>query len=133
MNQYDPETPPEPEEWLALAPEARRRLVEDYYARAAGFGGSLEVHARVHATIETQLAEQITPVKAAFMRLRDNGLTRHEALRAIGSVLARRIRRIENPEDLTSHANREYFSALEMLTADAWFAGQAAERDAQGS
>lgn len=130
MKDYDPGNPPDPEEWLALAPEERCRLVEDYYARAGGYGGSLEVHARVHATIETQLAEQVTPVKAAFVRLRDNGLSRHEAVRAIGSVLARRIRRIEHPEDLGSAANREYFSALETLTADTWFAGQSAERGA---
>ncbi|HEX7063116.1 MAG TPA: hypothetical protein VF200_14180 [Woeseiaceae bacterium] len=130
MNDYHPENPPDPRKWLALPPEERQRLVKAYYERTGGYGGSLDVHARVHATIETQLAEQVTPVKAAFVRLRDNGLNRHEALRAIGSVLARRIRRIEDPEDLTSAANREYFSALETLTADTWLAGQAAERGA---
>lgn len=128
MQAYDPENAPDPDAWLALEPGERRRLVEEYYARAGGYGGSLAVHARVHATIETQLAEQVTPVKAAFRRLRDNGLSRQEALRAIGSVLARRIRRIEDPEDLASAENREYFSALEMLTADTWFAARAGEQ-----
>lgn len=128
MNEYDPDNPPEPGEWLALDEAERTRLVERYYESKGGYGGSLEVHARVHATIETQLAEQVTPVKAAFVRLRDNGLSRHDALRAIGSVLARRIRRIEDPEDLSSAPNREYFSALEMLTADTWYAGRERER-----
>lgn len=123
MNDYDPENPPDPEEWLALDEAERARLVERYYAHEGGYGGSLDVHARVHATIETQLAEQVTPVKAAFVRLRDNGLSRHDAIRAIGSVLARRIRRIDDPENLTSGPNREFFSALETLTADTWFAG----------
>lgn len=127
MDEYDPDNPPDPEAWLALSPEDRRRLVMDYYEREGGYGGSLEVHAQVHATLETQLAEQVTPVKAAFMRLRDNGLSRHEALRAIGSVLARRIRRIDDPNDLTSAANREYFSVLETLTADTWLVAQAGE------
>lgn len=127
MNEYDPATPPDPRKWLALDDAERIRLVERYYEREGGYGGSLEVHARVHATIETQLAEQVTPVKAAFMRLRDNGLGRHEALRAMGSVLARRIRKIDDPEDLTSAANREYFSALETLTADAWYASRERE------
>ena len=128
MHQYDPDSPPDPDEWLALDDAERTRLVEDYYAREGGYGGSLGIHAKVHAVIETQLAERVTPVKAAFVRLRDNGLTRHEALRAIGSVLARRIRRIEHPEDLTSGPNREYFSALETLTADTWYVGRERER-----
>lgn len=130
MHEYDPDNPPAPGEWLALDEGERIRLVERYYAdkgNEGDYGGSLQVHARVHATIETQLAEQVTPVKAAFVRLRDNGLSRQEALRAIGSVLARRIRRIADPEDLTSAPNREYFSALETLTADTWYAGR--ERD----
>ena len=127
MQAYDPDKAPDPGDWLALDPAERTRMVADYYAREGGYGGSLDVHAQVHATIETQLAEQVTPVKAAFMRLRDNGLSRHEAIRAIGSVLARRIRRIDDPQDLTSAANREYFSALEMLTADNWFASRAGE------
>ena len=126
--EYDPATPPDPREWLALGEEERTRLIEDYYRREGGIGGSPEVLARVHEIIETQLAEQVTPVKAAFVRLRDNGLSRQEAIRAIGSVLATRIRRIENPEDLTSPPNRDYFSALEALTADRWHEGRERER-----
>ncbi|HET6629727.1 MAG TPA: hypothetical protein VFG91_08120 [Woeseiaceae bacterium] len=122
--EYDPEKAPDPRAWLALGEEERTRLIEHYYERAGGYGGSLEVHAKVHEIIETQLAERVTPVKAAFVRLRDNGLSRQEAIRAIGSVLAPRIRRIEDPEDLTSAPNRDYFSALEALTADRWHEGR---------
>lgn len=126
--EYDPATPPDPREWLALGEDERTRLIEEYYRREGGIGGSVAVLAKVHEIIETQLAEQVTPVKAAFVRLRDNGLSRQEAIRAIGSVLATRIRRIDNPEDLTSAPNRDYFSALEALTADRWHEGRARER-----
>lgn len=126
--EYDPAIPPDPRGWLALGEEERRRLIEDYYRREGGIGGSPEAVARVHEIIETQLAEQVTPVKAAFVRLRDNGLSRQEAIRAIGSVLATRIRRIDNPEDLASAPNRDYFSALEALTADRWHEGRERER-----
>ena len=122
--QYDPDQPPDPRAWLALGEDERIRLIEEYYEREGGYGGSLEVHARVHEIIETQLAERVTPVKAAFVRLRDNGLGRQDALRAIGSVLATRILRIDDPEDLTSAPNRDYFSALEALTADRWHEAQ---------
>ncbi|HEX2140350.1 MAG TPA: hypothetical protein VHG33_11635 [Woeseiaceae bacterium] len=118
--EYHPDNPPDPRAWLALDEEERKRLIEQYYEREGGYGGSLEVHAKVHEIIETQLAERVTPVKAAFVRLRDNGLSRQDAIRAIGSVLATRIRRIEDPADLTSAPNRDYFSALEALTADRW-------------
>lgn len=126
--EYDPDNPPDPGAWLALDEAERKRLIEQYYEREGGYGGSLEVHARVHEIIETQLAEGVTPVKAAFVRLRDNGLSRHEAIRAIGSVLATRIRRIEDPEDLTSAPNRDYFHALEVLTADRWHEARGRER-----
>ena len=126
--EYDPATPPDPREWLALGEDERTRLIEEYYRREGGIGGSVAVLAKVHEVIETQLAEQVTPVKAAFVRLRDNGLSRQEAIRAIGSVLATRIRRIDDPEDLTSAPNRDYFSALEALTADRWHEGRAGER-----
>lgn len=129
MDRYDPDTAPNPDEWLALEEDERIGLVERYYEQEGGYGGALEVHAKVHATIETQLANQVPPVKAAFVRLRDNGLSRHEAIRAIGSVLAERIRRIEHPEDLTSEPNREYFSALEFLTADTSYRGRGRHRE----
>lgn len=129
MDRYDPETAPNPDEWLALDEDERIRLVERYYGQAGGYGGALEVHAKVHATIETQLANQVLPVKAAFVRLRDNGLGRHEAIRAIGSVLAGRIRKIEHPEDLMSEPNREYFHALEFLTADTSYRARARQRE----
>jgi hypothetical protein len=131
MEQYDPDNPPNPDEWLALSEDKRIKLVERYYEREGGYGGSLEVHAKVHATIETQLARDIVPVKAAFVRLRDNGLGRREAIRAIGSVLGKRIRKIDDPEDLTAQPNREYFSALEALIADTSYAGRERERGQQ--
>ncbi len=122
--QYDPDIPPDPRQWLALEEAERTRLIAEYYEREGGYGGSLEAHARVHEIIETQLAERVPPVKAAYVRLRDNGLGRQEALRAIGSVLATRILRIDDPEDLSSAPNRDYFSALEALTADRWHEGR---------
>lgn len=60
MQSYDPDQAPNPKEWLALGADERIRLVERYYASEGGYGGSLDVHARVHATIETQLAETVT-------------------------------------------------------------------------
>lgn len=127
MQDYDPDKAPNPDEWLALGRQERIRLVERYYSGAGGYGGSLGIHAQVIATIETQLADKITPVKAAFMRLRDNGLGRHEAIRAIGTVLAGHIRKIKDPEDLESDANRAYFAELESLTTDTWYEGRGLE------
>jgi hypothetical protein len=56
-----------------------------------------------------------------------DGLDRHEAVHAIGSVLAVHInelmRQVDSPapERQSAHdANARYFSELEHLTADAW-------------
>ena len=117
MQHYDPEQAPDAREWLALDETERYRLVEDFHARAGTYEKNRQLHAKFHAAVETQLAEGIAPVKAAFLRLRDNGLSRHDAVRAIAAVLAEHsARRLDAPEI----PSRDYLSALESLTAGTW-------------
>ena len=49
---------------------------------------NLSLHATVHAVVENQLAEGDKRVLETLARLRRQGLCRHEAVHAIGSVLA---------------------------------------------
>ncbi len=83
------------------------------------------LHAAIHATVETQVAMgDELPVRRTLTRLIDEGLDRHEAIHAIGSVLAERFLAImketgEKGEDL----NPVYFAALDRLSAMRWRKG----------
>lgn len=118
MQHYDPDKAPNAGEWLALDERQRYELVERFHSHEGRYGESRPMHAKYQAAVETQLAEGIAPVKAAFLRLRDNGLSRQDAIRAIGAVLAEHAAdRRETPEI----PSRDYLSALESLTADNWY------------
>lgn len=89
MEEYDPNIAPDAAEWLALSELDRVGLVEAFHEQAGGFGENLRLHATVHTVVENQLALG-DPLEAqiALSRLRAGGLTRHESLHAVGSVLA---------------------------------------------
>ena len=48
----------------------------------------MTAHAALHAIVENQIALNLEPVVRAMHRLRNEGLTRHDAVHAIGSVVA---------------------------------------------
>jgi len=60
------------------------------------------LHASIHAIVENQLAQEVVLMKDSLDRLRAEGLDRHEAIHAIGSV------------------HTPYFQALQGLTASRW-------------
>ena len=108
---------------MALAESGRIRLVERYH-RPAGVkvkGLGERVHALFHAVIENQVA-LANPAAAprALQRLQQEGLTRHEALHAIGAVLARHIGHARPPGGGAGDARGRYAADLEGLSADSW-------------
>jgi hypothetical protein len=48
---------------------------------------NLKAHAAMHAIVENQIAVGYGPTKRAVVRLQAAGLSRHEALHAIGTVI----------------------------------------------
>ena len=115
---YDPALAPDPEEWLALDEQERVLLVRQHHKRARERSGSPQLHAIVHATVETQLADAHPDVTAAFERLSQAGLDRHSVIHAIGSVLAGDIYGIMKSR--RSHDPQEYARKLKELTAESW-------------
>ena len=114
---YDPDEAPDPEAWLALDEDERRNRVEDFH-RAAGIRiPNAAVHAIIHTVIENQIARGLEPVKRVLARLMGEGLDRHEALHAIGSVLAKRLHSMMKEQKGDSG---EYLQAIEGLTAEEW-------------
>ncbi|MEX2496992.1 MAG: hypothetical protein WD448_12935 [Woeseia sp.] len=129
MPNYDPDHAPNPQQWLQLEGQERTRIIAEYLDRHGGYGGSLQRQAHLQALVETQLAEGVTPVKGAFMRLRDNGLNRHEAIRALASVLGRCMPEVLNSEDTDAPPDKTYLAQLETLTADSAYERRRAKPD----
>lgn len=117
---YDPDIPPSPSKWLALDEAERIALAERFHSDEDVVSPNIRVHAAIHATVETQLAMDLPSVVNALRRLQMEGLDRHEAIHAIGSVLAERIWNVLRAESSTGDSNAEYFAALDRLNAVSW-------------
>lgn len=127
IDRYDPEVGPDPKEWLALDEGERIELVERYHrdARVPLAKSARRPHAVIHTIVENQLAlEDQASVRETLSRLMGEGLTRHEAVHAIGSVLAEHIHDLlheEEPRATGDHAR--YYDALRQLSAEKWHRG----------
>lgn len=116
---YDADRDPDPAAWLALDQGERLLHVEAYHRLAdVEPSPAPETHAVVHTIIESQLASDDPPhVRRAIDRVRREGLTRHEAVHAVGSVLT--------PLMLAAMRDggfdeRGYLEGLDALTAASW-------------
>ena len=118
MDRYDPSQEPDAAEWTALSEAERIAFVEDYHRRAGVRVPNMRVHAAAQAVIESQaaLGDEL-PVRRAIQRLMDGGLDRHEAVHAVGSVLANTIFEISKDREVSQEA---YNAAVEKLTVESW-------------
>jgi len=118
---YDPERAPDPARWNALSEEERIEMVERYHRRARIRLPRLRVHAMFHAIIENQVAMgDEAPVAEAIPRLMKEGLSRHDAVHAVASVMANHLHRAlatKEPVD-----NDAYFAEVRELTRERWYA-----------
>jgi len=128
VRKYDPMVAPAPEQWLAMTEQQRIDLVLAYHRRVGQRAEGETAHAVIHAIVENQIADDELPVRGTAQRLRSEGLDRHEAIYAIGSVLAghindlmRKAKAGSRPDDSNSAAdpNEAYVSELEQ-SAEGW-------------
>ncbi|MFL9966299.1 hypothetical protein PQR02_35970 [Paraburkholderia sediminicola] len=126
MDEYNPGCAPEPESWLELDEQGRIALIETYHRVARIKLPNVRAHAALHAIVENQIALNLEPVVRAMHRLGKEGLTRHDAIHAIGSVVAEHLLDIlktdQNDDAATSQAR--YYAAAERLTAASWRRGE---------
>ena len=122
MRHYNPEVAPDPEEWLALDEQERIQLAEAHHRAARIKLPNVKAHACFHAIVENQLAEGLEPVVRAMARLMNEGLSRHDALHAIGSVVSDHFFEAMNTKDkdFANTAHARYNAAIECLTANEW-------------
>jgi len=123
MEEYDPDRDLAAEEWLDLDEQERMMLVEDYHRGQRIRMPNVAAHAVVHAIVENQLALGEPVVVATFARLRGEGLDRHDAIHAIGSVLAGQVHSLLTNPESQEQPNERYREALGKLSASEWRAG----------
>jgi hypothetical protein len=121
MKIYDPEAAPLAAEWLVLDESERIALVESYHRRRRIRVPRLTLHATIHVVVENQVALGEAVVMEALGRLQAEGLTRHDAVHAVGLVLAEHIYELlKAPPDQTSDPNPQYVDRVRRLTAAEW-------------
>ena len=120
MATYEPSKKPNTDEWLALDESERIELVRAFHRRQQILVPNLDAHAVVHAIVENQLAEKFPAAEETLARLQSEGLDRHDAVHAIGSVLLEHMQNVMNGFASGGDPNAPYVTALEQLTADTW-------------
>jgi len=124
MEQYDPLDAPDPAAWLALDETTRMQLVEAWHEAAGIELPNARVHAILHAVVESQVAAgDAIPVGLKLRQLMAQGMDRHQAIHAIGSVLIRHMFDLAQGGVIAagdSDSKRRYFSALKRLNARKW-------------
>ena len=120
LTRYDPDRAPDPKRWLATDEGQRIEICRRYHRRAGIRLPNETLHAAIHQVVETQVAmADETPAAATLQRLMDEGLSRHDAVHAIGNVLAQYMLELMKQEDPTA-TNEKYFRDLRELTAESW-------------
>ena len=122
MRNYDPDIAPDPTAWLALDEQERIHLCETHHRVARVKLPNVKAHAIFHAIVENQIAEGLESVIRAMARLLTEWLSRHDALHAIGSVLAEHLSETANlkTNDDTNTNQARYDAAVERLSAKEW-------------
>lgn len=122
MRHYDPEVAPNPAQWLALDEQERIQLAEAHHRTARIKLPNVKAHAVFHVIVENQIAEGLEPVVRAMARLMNEGLSRHDALHAIGSVVADQFFEAMHTKDkdFANTAQARYNAEVERLSANGW-------------
>jgi hypothetical protein len=121
MDAYQPLKAPDPAVWLELDEAERIALIEEYHEANDIQIPGMTFHVTVHAIVENQVAEgDALPVREKLRQLVAQGLNRHEAIHAIGSVLLKHLTAISQGKAVEADPNTGYFRALNRLNARKW-------------
>src|SRR5437867_4459205 len=121
MKRYDPEVAPDSKKWLALDDGERALLVEQYHqdARIVLPKRARSLHAMIHTVVENQLAlADQTIVRGTLERLMRDGLVRHQAVHAIGSVLIEYVHDLLHSKMPSTNDHAPYYAALRQLSPE---------------
>jgi hypothetical protein len=112
---------PDPEAWQSLDEDERLMQIEAYHRRTGFSAEHRALHAAFHLIAENQVAlGDETPTRRTVERLMGEGLSRHDAIHAIGSVLSDLISSVMRGESAAEPPGETFNTALEQLTAESW-------------
>lgn len=118
--EYNPESLSTSTGWLSIDELERLDLVIDFHKRHKIKLPNVRLHSLIHVMVENQLTEDIKEVKDKMTELLSDGLSRHDAIHAIGSVLSTFFYEIFKGGKSSSDPNREYLEKLATLNANKW-------------
>ena len=122
MEQYDPLVPVSADDWFATDEEQRITLVESYHRENGPEIPNLRMHAVVHVVVENRLAEGDRATTDALERLRGEGLDRHDAVHAIGTVVLDELQAaVDGGREEGESGEDRLTRRLDELTAEAWY------------
>jgi len=124
MKIYHPSQRPSPDEWLELDESLRIDLVQKSH-NAAGIEfeeGAENIHSVIHVVVENQLALKVGNVPETMAKLARQGLSRHEAVHAIGAVISEDL--FDMVKKNQEHDIKKYRKRLDKLTAKRWSKGK---------
>jgi hypothetical protein len=97
------------------------QLVTRYHRRQRIRLPNETIHAVMHVIVENQVAlGDSFPAKAVLIRLMKEGLDRHEAIHAIGSVLSEKLFAVMSGEEVKGDINADYVEQLKSMSAESW-------------
>lgn len=82
----------------------------------------MKAHAAMHAAVENQIASGYGPSKRAVTRLHSEGLSRHQSIHAVASVLAQFLYEMNTEQTAEQRSSRQsrMGEAMEDLHAQQW-------------
>jgi hypothetical protein len=118
---YNPDGPIDPQGWLAIDESQRLYLVQQYHRKKRVRLPNARLHAVIHVVVENQVAMGAEiPVGNTVSRLMREGLSRHDAIHAIGTILAGHLYELMKEGPQSTDANSTYYRELDELTAESW-------------
>jgi hypothetical protein len=89
--------------------------------------GSKKAHAAMHVVVENQVAMGFGPTVRAMERLQNGGLSRHDAVHAVASVVAEHLHSLMSGGQTEASQTQQsrLNAAIERLDAKSWLASAA--------
>ena len=121
--EYDAQKAPNSERWIALEEGERLAEIIEYHEYIGDELPNLNLHAAIHAIVENQIAMGEDAPASTLNRLTSEGLDRHDAVHAIGTVLSEQIFNVLNGRQSNGYDAARYDRQLAKLTAKKWRKG----------